>query len=81
MKKVRVEDAVGMALCHDVTAMFDGFKGALFRPVRFCPTFSKHAGKVCEGVDILLTDPRRFDAFRFALFVHDIIKIQGAFTN
>ena len=50
------------------------FKGALFRPVRFCPTFSKHAGKVCEGVDILLTDPRRFDAFRFGLYVTDYLR-------
>ena len=31
MKKVRVEDAVGLTLCHDITAMFDGFKGALFK--------------------------------------------------
>ncbi len=31
MKKIRVEDAVGMTLCHDITAMRDGFKGAAFR--------------------------------------------------
>jgi len=31
MKKVRVEDAVGMELCHDITEMKDGFKGAAFR--------------------------------------------------
>ncbi len=31
MKKVKVEDAVGLALCHDVTAMRDGFKGAAFK--------------------------------------------------
>lgn len=31
MKKVNVEDAVGMTLCHDITAMRDGFKGAAFR--------------------------------------------------
>ena len=31
MKKVRVEDAVGMTLCHDITAMRDGFKGAAFK--------------------------------------------------
>ena len=31
MKKINVEDAVGMALCHDVTAMYDGFKGAAFK--------------------------------------------------
>ena len=31
MKKVRVEEAVGMELCHDITAMRDGFKGAAFK--------------------------------------------------
>lgn len=31
MKKVNVEEAVGMTLCHDITAMRDGFKGAAFR--------------------------------------------------
>ena len=31
MKKVRVEDAVGLTLCHDLTEMRDGFKGAAFR--------------------------------------------------
>ena len=30
MKKIRVEDAIGMALCHDITQMKDGFKGAVF---------------------------------------------------
>ena len=31
MKKVNVEDAIGMELCHDITAIRDGFKGAEFR--------------------------------------------------
>ena len=31
MKKVRVEDAVGMELCHDLTCSRDGFKGPLFK--------------------------------------------------
>ncbi len=31
MKKIRVEDAVGQTLCHDLTEMRDGFKGAAFR--------------------------------------------------
>lgn len=31
MKKIKVEEAVGMTLCHDVTAMHDGFKGAAFK--------------------------------------------------
>ena len=31
MKKIPVENAVGMTLCHDITAMRDGFKGPAFR--------------------------------------------------
>lgn len=31
MKKIEIEKAVGMTLCHDVTAMRDGFKGAAFK--------------------------------------------------
>ena len=31
MKKVNVENAVGLTLCHDITAMRDGFKGAQFK--------------------------------------------------
>lgn len=30
MKKVKVEEAIGLTLCHDITAMRDGFKGAAF---------------------------------------------------
>lgn len=31
MKKIRVQDAVGMELCHDITEMNAGFKGAAFK--------------------------------------------------
>ncbi len=31
MKKIAVEKAIGLTLCHDITAMKDGFKGAAFR--------------------------------------------------
>lgn len=31
MKKVEIEKAIGMTLCHDITAMRDNFKGAAFR--------------------------------------------------
>ncbi|MCR5748192.1 MAG: molybdopterin-binding protein, partial [Lachnospiraceae bacterium] len=31
MEKLKVEDAVGKALCHDLTAMYPGFKGPLFK--------------------------------------------------
>ena len=31
MKKIKIRDAVGMELCHDITEMNDSFKGAAFR--------------------------------------------------
>ncbi|MDO4566873.1 MAG: molybdopterin-binding protein [Oscillospiraceae bacterium] len=31
MKKIDVHEAVGLPLCHDITAMRDGFKGAAFK--------------------------------------------------
>ena len=31
MKKIPVEQAVGLTLCHDITEMKDGFKGAAFK--------------------------------------------------
>lgn len=31
MKKIKVEEAVGLTLCHDITAMREGFKGAEFK--------------------------------------------------
>ena len=31
MKKVKVQDAIGMELCHDITEMNEGFKGVAFK--------------------------------------------------
>ena len=31
MKKIKVQDALGMQLCHDITEMNDSFKGAVFK--------------------------------------------------
>ena len=31
MKKIPVQEAVGKTICHDITAMYDGFKGPAFR--------------------------------------------------
>ena len=38
--------------------------GAGFREAYFNPTFSKHQGKVCGGVQVHITDPRTFDPMR-----------------
>ena len=54
MKKIRVEDAVGMTLCHDLTEMKDGFKGAAFK-----------RGHVITEADI----PRMLDMGKRTVFV------------
>ncbi len=54
MKKIRVEDAVGLTLCHDLTEMRDGFKGAAFR-----------RGHVIRSADI----PRMLDMGKRTVFV------------
>jgi uncharacterized protein YbbC (DUF1343 family) len=37
--------------------------GVVCRPARFRPTFQKWAGQVCDGVQLHVTDPRRFRPF------------------
>jgi uncharacterized protein YbbC (DUF1343 family) len=45
--------------------------GAAFRPTFFTPTFHKHAGKACGGVQVHVTDRRRFPAFlTYLLLIH-----------
>jgi uncharacterized protein YbbC (DUF1343 family) len=38
--------------------------GVRFRPASFCPTFHKHAGRSCGGVQIHVTDRRAFLPYR-----------------
>lgn len=40
--------------------------GAVFRPLHFLPTFQKHAGKVCGGAQIHVTNRRQFRPFKTA---------------
>lgn len=45
--------------------------GAAFRPAYFRPTFQKHAGELCGGVQVHVTDRGRFRAFlAYLLLVH-----------
>jgi uncharacterized protein YbbC (DUF1343 family) len=37
--------------------------GVSFRPVFFTPTFQKHAGRLCGGVQVHVTDRKRFSAW------------------
>ena len=42
-------------------------EGALLRPLDFQPVFHKHAGQRCGGLQVHVTDPRRFRAYEFYL--------------
>jgi uncharacterized protein YbbC (DUF1343 family) len=48
-------------LARDMTR--ERLPGARFRPIFFTPTFQKHAGRVCGGVFVHVTDRKRFPAF------------------
>jgi len=37
--------------------------GAVLRPLTFVPTFHKHAGRVCGGVQVHVTDDARFEPY------------------
>jgi uncharacterized protein YbbC (DUF1343 family) len=41
-----------------------GLPGAAFLPTYFRPQFQKQAGKVCGGVELVVTDPVRFRSYR-----------------
>jgi uncharacterized protein YbbC (DUF1343 family) len=41
--------------------------GVAFRPASFVPTWDKHAGARCHGVDLVVRDPARFRPFRTGL--------------
>ncbi|MFY3745875.1 exo-beta-N-acetylmuramidase NamZ domain-containing protein [Anaeromyxobacter sp. Red801] len=45
----------------------DRLPGVAFRPVSFVPTWDKHAGVRCHGVELHVTDPERFRPFRTGL--------------
>jgi uncharacterized protein YbbC (DUF1343 family) len=43
--------------------------GVSFRPARFTPTFHKWAGRVCDGIQMHVTDVRRFKPYLSAIAV------------
>ncbi|WP_234120944.1 exo-beta-N-acetylmuramidase NamZ family protein [Clostridium hydrogenum] len=63
----------------------DGFKiankmnrlklyGVKFRPVFFTPTFSKHVGKLCRGIQIHVTDRKIYKPVKTGMFLYETIK-------
>lgn len=50
--------------------------GARFRPVTFRPTFQKHAGRDCHGIQVHPKDRKLFLPFRFGLeLLHALIEL------
>ncbi len=47
----------------------EGLPGVRFRPAFFTPTFQKHAGRLCAGIQVHVTQRRRFRAFLTYLLV------------
>jgi uncharacterized protein YbbC (DUF1343 family) len=51
--------------------------GVYFRPVHFTPQWGKYQGRVCNGVQLHITDPRQFSAVLVGLRLLDAIRLQG----
>ncbi len=56
--------------------------GVLFRPASFMPTWDKHGGTRCHGVELFVADARRFRPFRtgLAAVVHARAQDPGRFA-
>jgi uncharacterized protein YbbC (DUF1343 family) len=50
--------------------------GFAFRPCYFTPTFQKHAGVLCGGVEVHVADRRRIDAFYAYLVIIETARAQ-----
>lgn len=48
--------------------------GVKFRPVYFTPTFSKHSGELCRGVQIHVTNRKQFMPVKTGLLLYKVIK-------
>ena len=59
--------------------------GVQFRPLWFTPTFSKHAGQLCGGVQLHVTDREAFAPVRTGLAliktIHDVYPDQFRFLE
>lgn len=51
-----------------------GLPGVTFRPICFLPQYSKHAGVVCRGLELHVTDRVSYRPFRTALYMLRYLK-------
>lgn len=60
---------------HLVSHLMDqALPGVYFRPMSFKPMFQKHAGAVCPGAQLHITDRRRFLPFRTGVAIVSALK-------
>jgi uncharacterized protein YbbC (DUF1343 family) len=56
-----------------------GLTGVRFREAYFTPTFSKHVGVACAGVQVHIADPHRLDAIRVA--THMLVALRDRYDD
>jgi len=55
--------------------------GVIWRPAHFIPTFSKHAGELCHGLQIHVTDRDAFESYESGLWLfHEMRELFPDFT-
>jgi uncharacterized protein YbbC (DUF1343 family) len=54
--------------------------GVVFRRISFTPVFNKHAGEVCHGVELHITDREAYEPFRTMLYMFKHFKTYPEFT-
>jgi uncharacterized protein YbbC (DUF1343 family) len=67
----------GYKLAEELTTL--RLDGVLFRPVSFTPTFSKYQGKLCQGIQVHVTDRLRYQPVLVAL--HILSRIRSNYTG
>lgn len=65
----------GPGLARSLTAL--SLSGVKWLPTRFRPQFQKHAGEVCEGVEVLVSDESVFNSFRSGVELIAALSLQG----
>ncbi len=68
----------GDRLCRDMTSL--GLPGVIFRRICFTPVFNKHAGELCHGVELHITDREAYEPFRTMLYMFKHFKTYPEFT-
>lgn len=64
-------------LCEKVRAL--NLPGIKVRPAHFTPSFSKHQGQTCHGIEIFLTDKEKFIPVRSGYQIFNIIRTYEGF--